>query len=169
MSWIAPEIKRVDEPFVGDERAILEGLLEWHRATLLHQCAGLTGEQLARWAVPPSNLSLLGLVRHMAEVERQWFRRRFGGADLPELYPGADADFEQADPAGAADDYATLLAEQEAARAAVADLALDAIFEHPKLGAMSLRWCYAHMLEEYARHNGHADFLRERIDGRTGG
>ena len=70
VSWIAPDVARVDEPFTGPERGILDGFLDWHRATLLRKCAGLTGEQLARAPVPPSNLSLLGIVRHMADMER---------------------------------------------------------------------------------------------------
>ena len=75
MSWTAPAVTRIDEPFTGPERGILEGFLDWHRSTLLWKCAGLTGEQLALASVPPSNLSLLGIVRHMADVERAWFRR----------------------------------------------------------------------------------------------
>ena len=167
MSWIAPYVSRVDEPFVADERAMLEGLLEWARTTFLHKCAGLTAEQLAQWAVPPSNLSLLGLIRHLTVWERNWFRRGFAGEDLPELHTG-DLDFERAEPAGAEADYAALLAEQDACRKAVASVPLDKTFQHPKWGEMSLRWIYLHMIEEYARHNGHADFLRERIDGVTG-
>ncbi|MGO9784378.1 MAG: DUF664 domain-containing protein [Streptosporangiaceae bacterium] len=83
MTWIAPDASRADEPLTGDERATLEGLLDWHRATLLWKCSGLTGEQLARRAVPPSNLSLLGLIRHVADAERAWFRRRAGGQPVP--------------------------------------------------------------------------------------
>jgi Protein of unknown function (DUF664) len=76
MSWTAPDVSRIDEPFTGPERGILDGFLDWHRATLLWKCAGLTGEQLALAPVPPSNLSLLGIVRHMADIERAWFRIR---------------------------------------------------------------------------------------------
>jgi Protein of unknown function (DUF664) len=78
VSWTAPEVTRIDEPFTGPERGILDGFLDWHRATLLWKCAGLTGEQLALASAPPSNLSLLGIVRHMADVERAWFRRSLG-------------------------------------------------------------------------------------------
>jgi hypothetical protein len=90
MTWIAPDVTRVDEPLTGDERATLEGLLDWHRATLLWKCSGLTGEQLAHCAVPPSNLSLLGLIRHVADAERAWFRRRAGGQPVPEVYHRED-------------------------------------------------------------------------------
>jgi hypothetical protein len=171
VTWTAPDVPRVDEPFAGDERAILQGFLEYGRSTLLRKCAGLTGARLAERAVPPSTLSLLGLVRHAAEVERTWFRRRFGGEDLPRLYGRDDrpeAAFADVDPDRAADDIARLLAEWEAARAAVAGLPLDHLFASERWGGMSLRWAYAHMISEYSRHNGHADLLRERIDGSTG-
>jgi len=171
MGWIAPEVTRIDEPLVADERSTLEALLDWHRATLLGKCAGLTGEQLARQPVPPSNLSLLGLVRHVADAERAWFRRRAGGQPLPEVYARddrPDAAFEEATAAGAEDDYARLVAEQELCRQAVADLPLEHQFTHPRWGQMSLRWVYDHMVAEYARHLGHADLLRECTDGATG-
>ncbi|HEX5506023.1 MAG TPA: DinB family protein [Thermomicrobiales bacterium] len=170
VTWTAPEIARVDEPFVGDERALLEGFLAWHRATLLHVCAGLTGEQLVMRAVPPSNLSLLGLVRHLADVERTWFRRRFAGEDVPSLYARPDrpdAAFDEVDPARAEADVAALVAEWEHCRQAVAGLSLDATYSSPRWGAMSLRWAYLHLIREYALHNGHAELLRECIDGTT--
>jgi uncharacterized damage-inducible protein DinB len=173
MTWIAPDITRTDEPFVADERTMLEGWLDWHRATLLHKCAGLTGEQLALASTPPSNLSLLGLVRHMADVERSWFRRRFRGETIESIYRYGDgapnASFELVDPAQAEADFGALTQEWEHARAAAAGASLDDTFVHERQGEMSLRWIYIHMIEEYARHNGHADLLRERIDGVTGG
>jgi hypothetical protein len=170
MSWVAPEVARGRvEPVGGGERAMLEGWLEWQRTTLLCKCAGLTGEQLARRAVPPSNLSLLGLIRHLAKAERLWFRQRVGGQDLPRLYPAGEADFHAAAAAGAEADYATLLAEMEVCRAAAARVSLDDEFTTKSWGRrVSVRWVYVHMIEEYARHNGHADLLRERIDGVTG-
>ncbi|MGH3391797.1 MAG: DinB family protein [Actinomadura sp.] len=171
MSWTAPEITRGHaEPLVGDERTMLEGWLEWQRTTLLRKCAGLTGEQLARRAVPPSDLSLLGLVRHMAKAERLWFRQRVGGAELPRLHPAGEADIHAAKAAGAEADYATLLSEWEACRAVAARASLDDEFTMESWGPrrVSVRWVYIHMIEEYARHNGHADLLRERIDGVTG-
>ncbi|MFD2078328.1 Uncharacterized damage-inducible protein DinB (forms a four-helix bundle) [Actinopolymorpha cephalotaxi] len=169
MAWIAPQVERGHaEPLVGDERAVLDGWLDWHRATLLHKCAGLTGEQLARRAVPTSNLSLLGLLRHVAEVERMWFRRNVGGEILPAVYP-AGVDFDDADASGAETDYATLVAEMAAARTAVAGVGLDTEFAMASWGRqVSLRWIYVHLIEEYARHNGHADLLRQIVDGTTG-
>src|SRR5882672_6625266 len=172
MVWTAPSITRVDEPFAGDERAILDGFLEWYRSTLLHKCVGLTAEQLAEPAVPPSNLSLLGLIRYMTEVERSWFRRRFAGEPVEYLYVSddhPDADFEDALADGAETDYAAFIRELELARAAVARQVLDETFFHQRRQtSMSLRWVYVHMIEEYARHAGHADLLRERLDGTVG-
>ena len=150
---------------------MLEGVLDWHRSSLLHRCSGLTGEQLARRAVPPSRLSLLGLVRHLAGVERVYFRRRFRGEDVGPLYwrPGQpDAAFEEVDPDRAEADIATLAHEWELCRQAVEGASLDDTFMSERWGEMSLRWIYLHLIGEYAQHNGHADLLRERIDGRTG-
>jgi len=168
MSWIAPEITRIDEPFTGPERGNLDGFLDWHRTTLLWKCAGLTGGQLALRSVPPSNLSLLGLVRHMAGVERAWFRIRFRNEPVPRMYAYQDAAFEEADPAAAEADFAAFAEECELARKAAAGASLEEEFTFGDRGPYTLRWVYTHMIEEYARHNGHADLLRERIDGVTG-
>jgi hypothetical protein len=171
MAWTVPPVARLDEPFAGDERAMLEGFLAWHRASLLHKCVGLTGEQLVLRAVPPSRLSLLGLVRHAAEVERTWFRRRFCGEDLEPLYSRPDkpdAAFEEIDPARAKEDIAALVSEWTAVRQALAGASLDATILSERWGPMSLRWIYLHMIREYALHNGHADLLRECIDGVVG-
>jgi uncharacterized damage-inducible protein DinB len=172
MTWTAPEPPRSEPPIAGAERQQLDAWLDYHRQTLLAKCAGLTGEQLATASVPPSNLTLLGLVRHMAEVERSWFRTRFAAEPTGLIYctdEQPDADFENIDPAAAEQDYATYLREVELARAAVAQRDLDeTYFNAYHKGDMDLRWIYVHMIEEYARHNGHADFLRERIDGATG-
>jgi hypothetical protein len=171
MTWIAPEYTRTDEPFAGGERAMLKGFLDWNRASLLVRCSGLTGEQLATMAVPPSNLSLLGLVRHLTDVERNWFRRRFAAEGLPGVYidPGRPARvFDEVDPAMAARDLECLVAEQEAARRAVAGLSLDTIFVSERWGEMSLRWALIQMISEYSAHSGQADLIRERIDGRKG-
>jgi hypothetical protein len=104
---------------------MLEGWLEWQRTTLLRKCAGLTGEQLARRAVPPSDLSLLGLIRNMAKAERLWFRQRVGGEDLPRIYPAGEADIHGAVPSGAQADYRALLAERQACRTVAARASLD--------------------------------------------
>ena len=159
-----------DFPLTGEDRPILEGFLAWQRALLRHKCAGLTGEQLAERAVPPSNLSLLGLLRHMAKVERKWFRESIAGQGLEPMYDpalGKDADFEDLDPERAQADYERLLEEcrlaDEAQAAASYD---DTITARP--GDMSVRAVVVHMIEEYAQHNGHADLLRERIDGSDG-
>ena len=168
VSWTAPDVTRIDEPFTGPERGILDGFLDWHRATLLWKCAGLTGEQLALASVPPSNLSLLGIVRHMADIERAWFRIRFRGEPLPRLYDYEDAAFTRADQDRAETDFAAFTEECDLARKAVALASLDDEFTAGRGRTLSLRWVYAHMIEEYARHNGHADLLRQRIDGTTG-
>jgi uncharacterized damage-inducible protein DinB len=168
VSWIAPDVARIDEPFTGPERGILDGFLDWHRSTLLWKCAGLTGEQLALASVQPSNLSLLGIVRHMADMERAWFRIRFRGEPLPRLYDYEDAAFEHAGPARAEADFAAFAEECDLARKAVARASLDDEFTGGRGRTLSLRWVYTHMIEEYARHNGHADLLRQRIDGATG-
>jgi uncharacterized damage-inducible protein DinB len=172
MPWTAPLITRQNTPFVAGERPMLEDWLDFHRQTLLAKCSGLTADQLRQRAVPPSSLSLLGLVRHMAEVERGWFRRRIAGEDVGFLYSSEadpDGEFDHVDTANAEQDYATYLREVALARQAAAGRDLDETFFHAHRNAeMSVRWVYVHMIEEYARHNGHADLLRERIDRATG-
>jgi hypothetical protein len=171
MEWTAPAVERPDEPFVADERAMLEGFLDFGRSTLLVKCAGLTGAQLAARPLEPSTLSLLGLVRHLTDVERTWFRRRFGAEAVESAYwrpDRPDAAFEEAAAGGAERDLAGLVAEWRAARRAVADLPLEHVFVSDRWGPMQLRWAYCHLTSEYDRHNGHADLLRERIDGSTG-
>jgi hypothetical protein len=168
MTWTAPGCPRTDVPFAGTERATLEGLLDWYRGSFLLRCAGLTAAQLGERSVPPSNLSLLGLARHLADVERNYFRRRYAGQDIESLYwgPGRpDACFEEADPAHAERDLERLVTEQRAARRAAAGLPLETVYASPRYGNMSLRWAYSHLIAEYAGHCGHADLLRERIDG----
>jgi uncharacterized damage-inducible protein DinB len=153
---------------------MLASWLEFHRATLLQKCAGLTDDQLRQAACPPSNLTLLGLVRHMAKVERIWFRRYVAGEQVDRLYgtpSNPDADFEELATADAAADLATFAAEVELARQAAAGRSLDDTFAsaYPERGPeMNVRWVYVHMIEEYARHNGHADLIRQAIDGTTG-
>ncbi|MEV7013597.1 DinB family protein [Streptosporangium sp. NPDC051022] len=174
MSWIAPEITRTDEPFaeiVGDERSLADAWLNFHRQTLLWKCGGLNVEQLKLRCAEPSNLSLLGLVRHMAEVERDWFRTRFAGQRAGYLYCSDDdlnAEF-AVDAADAESDFAAYAREIELVRRTTSGRSLDETFVDPRRGIeMSLRWVYSIMIQEYARHNGHADLLRERIDGAVG-
>ena len=151
---------------------MLDAMLDAGRATLLWKCAGLSAEQLALRSVEPSTLSLLGLVRHMAMVERWWFRQNLLGADLPTLYSrddDMDAEFSEAEAATAEADWAVYADEVTSARASVAPFGMDDTFRSAHRGRdLSVRWLYLHMIEEYARHNGHADLLRERVDGRTG-
>jgi hypothetical protein len=171
MTWIVPDVDRIEEPFVADERAMLQGFLDFGRSTLLLKCSGLTGTALAQRPVNPSTLSLLGLVRHVTEVERTWFRRRFGGEDVDGPYrrpDRPDAAFHDVDPARAEQDIAGLVAEWHAADRAVACLTLEHTFVSDRWGDMSLRWAYSHLISEYNRHNGHADMLRQCIDGVTG-
>jgi uncharacterized damage-inducible protein DinB len=172
MSWTAPEVTRQSAPYVAGERQMLEAWLDFHRQTLLAKCAGLTADQLRQRAAPPSNLSLLGLVRHMTEVERGWFRLRVGGEKIDFQYSSEadpDGEFDHVDEADAEHDLAAYQREIELARQAAAGHDLDETFHHPRRDAdVSVRWAYVHMVEEYARHNGHADLLRERIDGATG-
>jgi len=172
MPWTAPQVTRQNTPYVAGERQMLEAWLDFHRQTLLAKCSGLTAGQLRQRAAPPSTLSLLGLVRHMAEVERGWFRRSVAGEDAGFLYSSEadpDGEFDHVDTADAEQDFATYLREIDLARQAAAGRELDETFFHPRRRArLSVRWVYVHLLEEYARHNGHADLLRERIDGATG-
>ena len=155
---------------------MLENWLDVHRQTLEWKCAGLTPEQLCERSAPPSSLSLIGLVRHMAEVERAWFRRVLAGEDAPPIFysdePGGDrdGDFTAATPETVAADFAVWRTEVAAARInAAAVESLDALGKRQRDGAdVSLRWIFVHMIEEYARHNGHADLIRECIDGAVG-
>ncbi|MFI6780771.1 DinB family protein [Micromonospora sp. NPDC050276] len=175
MTWTAPKITRTPEPYVGDERTMLEGWLDYHRQTLLLKCAGLTAEQLKTPSVQPSGLTLLGLVRHLTEVERWWFRIRAAGEPLADLYntdASPDGDLDDIADADAETDLATFTSEVAAVRAVAATLSLDDTFLRRRRDGsadeMNVRWVYVHMIEEYARHNGHADLIRERIDGVTG-
>ncbi|UQA96686.1 DinB family protein [Streptomyces halobius] len=170
MTWIAPSIERRELPTVAGEREMLQGWLDWHRDTLLAKCAGLAPDQLAEASAPPSSLTLLGLVRHMTDVERAWFRQRFAGERIESRYitdENVDADFDDVDPAGARAAFDAFRSEIERCDAAVVDGDLDATFQSSRGRTLNLRWIYVHMIEEYARHNGHADLLRERIDGAT--
>ncbi|MFC7327682.1 DinB family protein [Marinactinospora rubrisoli] len=160
-------------PTIADERTMLEGWLEFQRGTLAMKCAGLDDAQLREAAVPPSRITLLGLVRHMAEVERNWFRRILLGVEIAPIHgrdlSGIDGGFDLAGADGIDEALAVWRAEIAVGAENAAKLSLDDTVPLPELGAdISLRWIYLHLIEEYARHNGHADLIRERIDGRTG-
>jgi uncharacterized damage-inducible protein DinB len=164
--------ERVDPPLIGDERAMLRGFLDYHRATLAMKCDGLSDADLRRASMPPSTLSLLGLVRHMAEVERAWFRRVINAEDVPLVWSDA-GDYQVAYDASAATRSEAFDAWQtevgHARRIEQAAASLDVTGHQPKWGEdVSLRLVMLHLIHEYARHNGHADFLREGIDGTVG-
>jgi uncharacterized damage-inducible protein DinB len=163
---------RTDPPMSGlDERDMLRAWLEYHRETLVWKCDGLSPEQLAEKSVPPSTMSLLGLVRHMTEVERNWFLRVFAGETAPPLYysdDDPDGDFDGVDPSKFDDEMAMFHETLERSRE-IEETAKSLDETGLRRGEpCSLRWIMNHMIEEYARHNGHADLLRERIDGTTG-
>lgn len=155
------------------EREMLENWLRFRRVLLLRKLSGLNADQLKTASVGPSSLTLLGLLRHMAEVERFWFREKYLHEKLPDLYATEehpDGDFDLVAQADAEADYALFLSVTAACDAAVAERDLDEPVEDPKAptGKVNLRWVYLHVMEEYAHHTGHADFIRERIDGYTG-
>jgi uncharacterized damage-inducible protein DinB len=163
---------RTEPPREAPERDMLTAFLDLHRATLAAKCAGLTADQLRSKAVPPSELSLLGLVRHMAEVERNWFRPVLGGEPISLIFsPGLDWEraFSEVADADVTAAFTAWEAECAHARELVAAApALDVTGDRDGRGVFSLRWVLVHMIEEYARHNGHADLIRERLDGSTG-
>ena len=163
--------ERVYPPLEADERATLTAFLDYQRATLAFKCDGLTDDQLRERAVPPSSLSLLGLIRHMAEVERNWFRPVLGGEEMAGIFaPGLDweASFREVATADVAEAFRLWRAECDHARALVAAAPSFDVKGFRHSGFFSLRWVMTHMIEEYARHNGHADLIRERLDGSTG-
>ncbi|HEY8300327.1 MAG TPA: DinB family protein [Jatrophihabitans sp.] len=172
MTWTAPAVDRPDPDYTAPERTALQQWLRYHRQTLLTKCAGLSAEQLCERAVPPSTLTLLGLVRHLREVERSWILSGFAGLDRPSVYWSADnpdGDFDDVDPAHAEQDLADYLAELAEVDAAVAGHDLDEVYLAKRKDlSIDLRWIFIHLIEEYARHNGHADLLRQRIDGAVG-
>jgi uncharacterized damage-inducible protein DinB len=176
--WLDPEDdpRNTGDGVPADEKDNLVQYLQHYRLTLELKCADLDAEQLARRSVEPSTMSLLGLVRHLGEVERTWFRRRLAGHDAPRIYrTGALADDREAEWTGAvADDDVVADAwrhwREEVAFSdqylAAADM--GTVVEIERHGPASVRDIVVHMIEEYARHVGHADLIRERIDGRTG-
>ncbi|GGK13208.1 hypothetical protein GCM10011583_51460 [Streptomyces camponoticapitis] len=165
---------RVDPPHRGGERETLRAYLDYHRGTLAMKCAGLSDDQLREPSMAPSALSLLGLVRHMAEVERAWFRRVFEDNAAPMVWsPPGVVDFQRAYDASAStrsEAFTAWEAEVETSRRIerAAD-SLDLTGHQPRWGEdVSLRMVMVHVLLEYGRHNGHADLLREGLDGTVG-
>jgi hypothetical protein len=164
--------ERVEPPQVADERATLPAYLDYHRATLEMKCSSLTDDQLRERSVAASSLSLLGLVRHLTEVERSWFQVRFARTEAPPIYfseDNWDGDFDDLDFPDVAQVFATYRQACAESRRIVAGAgSLDDLGVRGDGSEVTLRWILLHMLEEYARHNGHADLLRESIDGATG-
>ena len=176
--FIEPEQDpRTEAPIAGSEPDTLTGFLGWHRGTLELKCSGLDAAALARRPIASSSLSLLGLVRHLADVERSWFRRVMAGQDAPPLFyspEDRDGDFDNVrpDPALVAEAWRAwheevAFADEFVAAAPDLDLPAERLTSDGR-HRMSLRWVLNHMNEEYARHNGHVDLLRERIDGAVG-
>ena len=165
-------IERVGPPLIGTEREMLRAYLDYHRATLAMKCDGLSDDDLRRRSMPPSTLSLLGLVRHMAEVERTWFRRVLNAEDIPLVWSD-EGDFQgayDARTASRSEAFDAWQTEIEHARRIEANAeSLDVVAHFARWGEdVSLRLVMLHLIHEYARHNGHADFLREGIDGTVG-
>jgi uncharacterized damage-inducible protein DinB len=163
---------RIGPPSFGSERDMLRTFLDYHRATLTMKCGGLSDVELRRQSMPPSTLSLLGLVRHMAEVERAWFRRVFEDNGAPMVW-SEEIDFQAAyDASGStrAEAFAAWEAEVENSRRIEREAeSLDLPGHQPRWGEdVSLRMVMLHVLLEYGRHNGHADFLRQGVDGAVG-
>lgn len=158
-------------PRTGDERSTLLAFLAWQRATLARKCEGLDADQLRRRSAEPSTLSLLGLVRHMADVERGWFRRTLAGEEIDDRYSSdddIDGEFDNVATADVEEAFASWHEECAHADEIISRRALDAT-GHQRTGReVSMRWILEHMVEEYSRHNGHADILRQRIDGAIG-
>ena len=151
------------------EREMLTTFLDYQRAALVRKCAGLTDAQLRSRPVASSNISLIGLVRHLASVERWYFRAVIAADDPGSLFDyESDEAFNQVDAAGGEESFAVWSDEVEACRRVTEERELDAVGALPSGEILSLRWVLMHMIDEYARHLGHADIIREAIDGVTG-
>ena len=163
-------IERAEPPFAASEREMLGSWLDFHRATLALKCEGLTDDQLRTRSAEPSSLSLLGLVRHMAEVERGWFRQVLAGEDVPDIYSteqDPEAAFNDVSSADVQADFAAWTAECDLARQAAAALPSLEEFARQRTyrgSAVTLRWILVHMIEEYARHNGTDRRRRGRLN-----
>jgi uncharacterized damage-inducible protein DinB len=167
-----PEVIRLDPPLESDEKSSLSAWLDFERATLLQKCQGLSGEQLATASVSTTNLTLLGLLQHMLLVEWWWFEHVFAGGSAPEpLDTKGDPEYEFTHlvPLQAEANTALFVEQCEHSRHIVnAADSLSDLSKGTERKARDLRWIMVHMIEEYARHNGHADLIREAIDGSVG-
>jgi Protein of unknown function (DUF664) len=172
-------IERVDPPAQADEAGMLVAFLDYYRASLLLKAEGLTDEQARTATVPPSDLNIMGLIRHMSEVERSWFQRWMIKADTPGIYcsdddPDEDRDLHPGPDDTLADAIAVFQREVDISRQITAGATPDTPAAHVGESVNwagfhpNLRWILIHMIEEYARHCGHADLIRERIDGVVG-
>ena len=170
---------RVDPPAQAGEAEMLSAFLDYYRATLMMKADGLTDDQARTASVTPSDLNIMGLVRHMSEVERNWFQRWFIKADAPSIYcsdddPDEDRDMHPGPDDTLANALAVFHREVEVSRQIAASATPDAKAAH--IGESehwagfqpNLRWILIHMVDEYARHCGHADLIRERLDGVVG-
>jgi uncharacterized damage-inducible protein DinB len=158
-------------PRNDDERTTLLAFLEWERSTLARKCDDLNADQMRQASAPPSNLTLLGLVRHMADVERGWFRRTLAGEDIEDRYSSdadPDGDFDNIATADVDEAFASWHEECGLADEIMSRRALEATGRQRTGREVSMRWILNHMIEEYSRHNGHADLIRQAIDGATG-
>ena len=164
-------IERPDPPMIAGEREMLLGFLDFHRGTIALKCEGLEDAQLRQQSMPPSTLSLLGLVRHMAEVERTWFRRVIDGQDIPLIWSDS-FDFQAAYDASSStrsEAFGAWDRELSESRRIMTGVDLDKVVHVERWGDdVSVRMIVLHMIHEYARHSGHADLLREGVDGVTG-
>ena len=169
MTFVSP-IQRAEPPMRADEHTALSARLDYHRATLLMKLEGLDDEQL-RHPMVPSGVSLLGMVKHLTQVEHSWFVIRFAGSDEPKLFStdeDPDADFRIEAHENTIDIVEGYLRACDRSDEVSAGASLDATFEEPWRGTTDLRWLLIHMIEETARHNGHVDVMRELLDGVTG-
>jgi Protein of unknown function (DUF664) len=167
-----PELVRNDPPHVADERTSLVSWLDFHRVTLLQKCEGLSGQDMVRPSVPPSGLTLLGLVQHVTLNEWWWFDHIFAGGSSPQPYfsgDDPDLEFHALDPDSVEAALAAFIGQCDRSRTIVNEAeSLSVLSVSPDRDTRDLRWVMVHMIEEYARHNGHADLLRECIDGIVG-